>query len=464
MKGFGRYIAVFFVGALLGGGGYFAFLGTMAFAQSTDSSASSDTTSATKAQLQAEYDQIEQEIAQYQQVIDQTKAKENTLQGNVTVLNAQIAKAQASINADNLTINQLAGEINDKQATVESLQQQISDGHDSLAKLLREMDQDENTSLSVLALSSADLSGFFSELDDIDAINSQLLAHFDQLRGVTTETQQEEDALTEQQNQEADALANVQTQQAAISQSKAQEAQLLAQTKGQESAYNTVLAQKQAEATQIEDALFNLRDTQGISFETALQYAQTAEQATGVDAAFILAILRQESDLGQNVGQCLLVNTRTGAGKGKNTGTPIANVMNPTRDVPPFLDITSALGIDPYSQVVSCPQSVGYGGAMGPSQFIPSTWTLYENRIEAATGDAVADPWNAQDAVMATALYMEDLGASAQTTSAERKAAAEYYAGSNWAVYGLSYAADVLSYAATYQQQINCITDVTSCN
>jgi hypothetical protein len=165
--------------------------------------------------------------------------------------------------------------------------------------------------------------------------------------------------------------------------------------------------------------------------------------------------LRQESNLGTNVGQCLLTNPQTGAGKGKNTGTVIKNVMNPTRDVPPFLDLTARLGIDPYSQVVSCPQSIGYGGAMGPSQFIASTWRLYEKRIESATGDSVANPWDAQDAVMATALYLADLGAGTQTYTAERKAAGEYYAGSKWATLGLLYASSVLSFAEQYQTNID---------
>jgi hypothetical protein len=84
---------------------------------------------------------------------------------------------------------------------------------------------------------------------------------------------------------------------------------------------------------------------------------------------------------------------------------------------------------------------------------------LYENRIESLTGDAVADPWDAQDAVMATALYMKDLGAASQTYSAERKAAAQYYAGSSWASLGLSYAASVLSFAEQYQTNIDFLKD-----
>jgi membrane-bound lytic murein transglycosylase B len=65
---------------------------------------------------------------------------------------------------------------------------------------------------------------------------------------------------------------------------------------------------------------------------------------------------------------------------------------------------------------------------MGPSQFIPSTWMLFQARIQAAVGHA-PDPWNPQDAFMASAIYLADLGASSQSSSDERNAACRYYSG-----------------------------------
>lgn len=412
-----------------------------------------------RAQLQAQYDQLQQEIAAYQKVIDDTRAKEASLQGDVTSLNAAISKAQAEIKQRTNTIAQLGDQITQKAATVQTLQEKLQESKDSLGKLLRERQQAESKSLVELALASGTLSDFFSTMSALDSLNGALQDHMNELLGIKTKTQAEQEALAVQQDKQLDAKHDALVLQQTVSTAKAQKAQELTVTKGQESAYNKVLAQKQAQATQIRNALFNLRDAQGISFEQALNYAQAAEAKTGVRAAFILGILRQESNLGTNVGQCLLTDSSTGAGKGKNTGTPFAKVMHPTRDVPVFLDLTQRLGIDPYAQVVSCPQTVGYGGAMGPSQFIPSTWKIYENRIEAATGSSIADPWKAGDAIMATAIYMKDLGAAAQTYSAERKAAGQYYAGSNWATLGISYANSVLSFADQYQQNINFLKD-----
>ena len=72
---------------------------------------------------------------------------------------------------------------------------------------------------------------------------------------------------------------------------------------------------------------------------------------------------------------------------------------------------------------------IGWGGAMGPSQFIPSTWQIFEKRIAAISGTAYADPWKPRDAITATALYLSDLGAVTGNESSERNAACKYYSG-----------------------------------
>jgi peptidoglycan hydrolase CwlO-like protein len=408
-----------------------------------------------KAQLQAEYDQLQAEIAQWQKVLDDTRAKKSTLQGDVTALNAQIAKATAEIKQRNVTISTLGDEINQKTANIATLEQRLDAGHESLAKLLRQKNEAQTRSLVMLALSSKDLSSFFADVDDIDSIDAALQAQFDDLRATKDQTEKEKEALDAKQNQELDARHDVEVKKQQISDNQAEKKQLLAATTNQEQSYQQVLADRQKRADQIRTALFELRDAEGIPFATALDYANVAQQKTGVRAAFILGILRQESNLGVNVGQCYLTDPTTGAGRGKNTGTPFKNVMKPDRDVQPFLDLMSRLGKDPYSTPVSCPLSVGYGGAMGPSQFIASTWKSYESKISAALGVATPDPWMAEDAIMATALYLKGLGADKATYSAEREAAARYYAGANWQKSGLGYASSVLSYADQYQENID---------
>ncbi len=450
---FGLYIGALVFGLALGVGSFNAFTAP------TPTAAAQTLTPEQRAKLQAEWDQLKAEIAQLEGALVGLRAQRNTLTGDVTALDAQIKKAQKEIQQRGITITTLGSEINQKTATITTLEQRLVAGRESLAKLMRQKNEQELQPLAILALSSEDLSGFFSDIENIDTINGRLQDLFAELRGVKTETQKERAALDAKKNAELDARHEVVVKQTQIKENQTEKQKLLDVTKKDEKAYQAVLAERQKRAQEIRNALFELRDSAGISFQSALEYATEAERSTGVRAAFILGILRQESNLGTNVGQCLLVDPATGAGKGKNTSTPIKNVMKPERDVPPFLDLTARLGISPYAQVVSCPQSIGYGGAMGPSQFIASTWKMYEARITSATGASVADPWKPAHAVMATGLYLKDLGAHKQTYSAEREAAARYYAGGNWAKSGLGYAASVLSFATKYQTDIDFLKD-----
>ena len=143
----------------------------------------------------------------------------------------------------------------------------------------------------------------------------------------------------------------------------------------------------------IRAALFPLRDSAAIPFGTALLYAENAAKKTGVRPAFVLAILKQESNSGANVGSCVITNLTSGETKSVNSGTVFPNGIHPTRDLPLLAGIVEGVGRNPITTRVSCPlASGGYGGAMGPAQFIPSTWNLIKARIANALGKTIADP------------------------------------------------------------------------
>jgi len=411
----------------------------------------------TEAQLQADLALCNAEIAKWQQVLSGTRERVSTIDGDVRALTAKINAAEATIKAKNIAISRLSEDINLRSEKIDELQVLINTGKDSLAQLIRRTNEIDDYSLAEVILDSKNLSDFFIDLDSFFAIQRDLEVHFASVRQTIAETEDERLRLSQVQNQERDAKYDVEIQKKKIAQTEQEKKQLLAATKVEEKSYEQIVADRQAKVRQINAALFRLRgvDGGGIPFEQALAYAREASAYTGVRTAFILAILRQESNLGVNVGQCLLVDPKTGAGKGKNTGTPFLNVMKADRDVPYFIEMMGRLGRDPYSTPVSCPQSIGYGGAMGPTQFIPSTWRGYEGRIATAFGVPVGDPWNPEHAIMATALFLQDLGASKGGYSAEREAAGRYYAGGNWMAYGLGYAASVLGHAETYQKDID---------
>lgn len=449
------YMRIFVVIAMCITGSF--FLPSSVRGQEVPAICNDDVTGKSEEQLKIDLALCNAEIAKWQGILKGTRSEIHNIDGDVKALTAKIKAAEATIKSKNIAISQLSKDINVRSQKIDNLEVLINEGKQSLGQLIRRTNELDDYSLAEVVLDSKNLSDFFLDFDSFMAIQRGLEDHFTAIRETIAQTEEERQRLGEIQDQELDAKYDVETKKKTITKSEQEKKELLVATKKEAKSYEQIVADRQAKANQINAALFRLRGVEGggIPFKDALTYAQEASQYTGVRAAFILGILRQESNLGVNVGQCLLTDSTTGAGKGKNTGTPFASVMKPDRDVPYFLDLMSRLGRDPYSTPISCPQSMGYGGAMGPTQFIPSTWKGYEGRIASAFSVPAGDPWNPQHAIMATALFLQDLGASRGGYSAEREAAGRYYAGGNWAVYGLGYASSVLGHAEVYQENID---------
>jgi membrane-bound lytic murein transglycosylase B len=391
---------------------------------------SADPTAARQAELQAQLDQVLKEIDQQQQILNGEKQKGVSLQGDINILNAKIKTAQLNIQVHELAILGLGKDINQKTQVITQLSGKIDDTHASLGQLVRKTNEMDAFSLPDVILSDKNISSFFADVDAYGSIKQSIQVALGYIKQSKQDTETAKQNLDKKRLQEIDAKISIQDEQAKIKASEAEKARLLSLSKEQQKNYQGQIAKRQAQAAAIRAALFSLRDTGAIPFGQALQYATQASGKTGVRPAFLLAILTQESNLGKNVGSCYLSDTNTGAGVKVTSGLAVMNVMKPSRDVAPFLAITAAVGRNPMQTRISCPiGGSGYGGAMGPSQFIPSTWTLFEQRIAAALGRSNPDPWNPQDAFMASALYLGDLGAGTASFNDERNAACRYYSG-----------------------------------
>ncbi|MCX6731842.1 MAG: lytic murein transglycosylase [Candidatus Parcubacteria bacterium] len=409
---------------------------------------------ADKAYCQDQLNQIEAQLTDLLNQQAEQKKQTGTLKGDVDYLTSQINALKTKIKARALVIAQLKMDITDKANTIKSLSQKIDKEHESITYLLRKTNEFDNENLVTLILSDNSISDFYSDLESYNSIQQAIKDSIDIINGVKVQTQTAKTNLEKKQNAETDAKAELESAQKQVAKSEADKKQLLAISKQKEADYQKLAEQKRAQADKIRSALFSLAGiSEKIEFGTALQYANEVKNKTGIDPAFLLAILTQESNLGENVGQCYLKNPDTGAGIGKNTGTLFANVMNPTRDVPLFLSITNDLKFNAYQTAVSCPITgvAGYGGAMGPAQFIPSTWQLFASRLKDILGYE-ANPWSPMDAFMASGMYLTDLGAVGTSASAQNRAACSYYGtkGSS-----CSYSRSVQKSKATIQDNID---------
>jgi len=404
-----------------------------------------------------ELNQVEAELANLLNKQAEQRKQTGTLKGDVDYLNSQIKALTAQVKSRSSKIALLQVDIKDKVKKINTLSEKIDREHESLAQLLRNTNDFDNKDFIYLVFSDEDLSSFYSDVESYASIKEAVKDSVEEIRGIKDQTEAEKKDLEKKQDAETDAKAELEIAQKKVTQSEAEKKKLLSISKQKESEYKKLAEEKKVIANKIRSALFSLAGiSEKIEFGTALEYANEAKAKTGIDPAFLLAILTQESSLGANVGKCYLTDVsgpQAGYGVTIASGKTWPNLMKPTRDIEPFLGITGRFGLNPLKTIVSCPIAgvAGYGGAMGPAQFIPSTWKIFENRLKEMLGFE-ANPWAPKDAFIASAMYLTDLGAVGNSASAQNKAACRYY-GSGGS--SCTYSKSVMKYKTTIQANID---------
>lgn len=389
--------------------------------------------------LQAELQQVEIDITQKKGVLSEKQKERTTLERDISILNGKIDIAKSQIKQRDVVIRQLEDDIIDKVQAIRSVDRRVSESRQSLGQLLRRVNEIDETSFVSIALSDS-VSAVFEDVDMYEKLQVGLRESFDELSQLRSDLAVRKETLEGKQSEQEEMRKLQLIEKQAIERREKEKKTILTVTKGEERNYQKLIADKEKQAAAIRAALFDLRDSGAVSFEKILSYAKEASKITGVRPALILGILKEETNLGKNVG----------------TGNWKVDMKNP-RDTEPFKVITAELGLDPDTVKVSRKPSYGWGGAMGPAQFIPSTWVLYKKRIGEITGQNPPNPWDARTATFATALLMKDNGANKATRSAERLAALRYLAGwgnASKPAYAF-YGDDVMEFADEFQKQID---------
>lgn len=404
--------------------------------------------------LEQELRELEEEIARYEQDISRTQQEKKNLQNQIYILRRKVDKLNLQIQGSNVMIKDVGLQVKDTENAIETTSLKIDDSKDQLAAILRQIYTEDQKTLLEILISDKNLSDFFENLvylENLSESSAQLLQNIKTLKS-QLETQK---VNLGDEKEDLERILKIQIlQKRDADVTKAEKDELLEETEGEEAIYQKYLQERQKKAAEIRARIFELIGIpEAPTFGEALQIAKYVESITGVRPALLLAVLTQESNIGKNVGQCYLKDPQTGAGVRIQSGNTANRTMNPKRDVPHFLKITQALGRDPYNTPVSCPMSYGWGGAMGPAQFIPSTWVYYKDGVAAITGKT-ADPWDIKDSFLAAALYLKDYGAASQNPNSEWKAAMIYFSGSTNIRYRF-YGDSVLALASRYQEDID---------
>lgn len=405
--------------------------------------------------LEEELRQIEEQISQYDKEIAQTAQEKQTLENKIYILKNKIKKFDLQIYQSNVVIRDLGVQIEDTKASIEETSLKIEEGKERLSAILREVYEEDQRPLVEILLSEG-MADFFDNLAALELLNLRNQELLDSIKSLKSRLEDQKQSLD---NEKSDlerqvVVQTLQRQEEAAA--KAEQDYLLKLTEAEYQKYLKERSDAENRAQGIRSRIFELIGVpEAPTFGEAYEIAKLVSGQTGIRPALLLAVLTQESNIGKNVGQCFLTNLQTGDGLRASTRQKETKVMSPSRDISPFLEITKELGRDPYNTPVSCPLKnsygtpVGWGGAMGPSQFIPSTWILYKDKISVATVRP-ADPWNIKDAFLATGVYLKDLG----VLSNEFKAVMRYFSGYSWSKWEEFYGRSVLAIASQYEQDI----------
>ncbi|MEK7122008.1 MAG: lytic murein transglycosylase, partial [Patescibacteria group bacterium] len=386
-----------------------------------------------RAKLEEEYKELEEQIGGLMVIIQNKQVETASLGRDIAILNAEIKKAKLAIKARTMTIDNLNSLIKEKSEFIGELLIKQGREKESLAELLRQLNELGDTPLVEIVLGYENLSDFFGEIDSLDYLQKFIQDSFEEIRATKENTEEEKFVLEEKRKEESELRYLQELEKKRIEEREKEKKKILEITSGEEKEYQKLLTSRKKDAAQIKNQLFILRGSEAIPFEKAIEYANFAQEATGVRPAFLLGVIAEESELGANLGSG---NWKTDM---YDCYRRIGYNKSAEKQKTAFLAIISELMIDnPNSRPVSKAPYYGCGGAMGPAQFMPATWwdpvnkTGYKELIAKLTGHNPPDPWDPKDAFMAAALLLKDNGAAAGGYTAERRAALRYLAGGNW--------------------------------
>jgi peptidoglycan hydrolase CwlO-like protein len=392
-----------------------------------------------KNSLQQQLNEVQAQIDNYRAQITNSQSQAKTLKNEIQTLTNKANEIQLQIKQTDLVLQQTQVGIDEKTNEISAQESRLERERTLLAQYLQGMYEFDQESMVTLIFSQKRLSDVFSEMSSLETIQNKTLATISDIRTIKDDLETQKDDLSQTKDDELQLKALQEIQRAALRIQETDKKNLLTQTKGEEAAYQKMLTKAKADATAIKKQMYLLEGV-GLSMtlEDAYKHAKFAADRTGVRPAFLLAVLKEESSWGTNVG--------TGIWK---------RDMNP-RDQKAFLQICDELNLDPNQMPVSRRPAYGWGGAMGPAQFLPATWLSYEDQVARLTGNNPPSPWDIDDAFTAAALKLANAGASSQNDDAEWKAAMVYFAGNNWGkkVYSF-YGDEVMDLAALIQSQLD---------
>ncbi|MBI2450730.1 MAG: lytic murein transglycosylase [Parcubacteria group bacterium] len=391
----------------------------------------SDSAKTEQASIKKQLEELEYQIGQYEKVIEIKQKEKASLQKEIGIFDSEIKKTAAQIKLIDIEIQQFKSSIISTKKNIAITENDLNEKKVVISDIIRKIEEEERSPLLTALFLNGGLSHFFESAKELMILQKQMKESFNILKNIKIDLIKKQEILEDQLDQEEELQATEIVEKRNQENKKKDKDELLRKTKGKEAEYKKILTATKKEASTLKSQLFYL-ERNGISVDDAIAEAKIAANRVGIRPAYLLALLEVETGRRMadgNLSPGLYIGSGNWLTDMYSCYLNLGKKSQAENQKAAFFEITDKLHYDPSAMPVSRKPSYGCGGAIGPAQFLPSTWLIYENRVAAATGNNPPDPWKIRDAFTAAALFLTDLGANKKTESAEIRASRAYLSG-----------------------------------
>ena len=413
-------------------------------------------------QVREEIKEIQVKINNYETEVKAQQKKERTLKREIGLYNNKISQNKLEIQQTKLSIQE-------SEIELQEIEKKIKEGEDkiirdrlnlkNLIKLLYVYGQD---SFLEILITYDNVSEFFIKVDAAKSLKDEIFTTIVDLKNERNKLESRDKDLYEQREDMGRLIQIKSGRNESIGDLKVQKNELLEATKGEEKQFQQLLAENKNILPSLRAELYDLQSLGNkIKFDDAYSAAKHIGIKIGIRPAYLLGILKVESDLGKNTGSGNWEDDMHGCYMRLSeiySTRRLYYIKRAEDEKNAYLSIVNRLNIDPDSVKVSKEPIYGCGGAMGPAQFIPTTWIAYEGRVSAVLGHYPPNPWDLTDAMTAMAIKVSDIpGVVGGNYNAEYEAAGRYIGGANWRSKKsiLFYPKNVMYWAGLYEKELN---------
>lgn len=204
----------------------------------------------------AEIKALQEEIAKYQNQVNQINTEAKTLQGALQIISKDQKVLQTNLSLTNKKVDRANLTITQNERDIQNLGSDIVSNTIALKETIRALHENDQRSLLELIASGKTVSDFLGDVDQIIKVQTELKANVKTMR-VTKGNLEASQISLEKQKKELQALKDTLADQKKIVDSQvAEKNNLLKQTKQQESQYQALLLERQKQVAALEAEIF----------------------------------------------------------------------------------------------------------------------------------------------------------------------------------------------------------------